>query len=341
MIKDKTNPCIDAVIMWVDDSDEQWRKEKEYYHSLENSLEDSGSNRYRDWGTLKYVFRGIEKFAPWIRTIYFVTCGQKPEWLNTENPKLKLVDHKDFIPECFLPTFSSPSIDLNLWRINELSEFFIFFNDDMFLTNTVSIQDFVKDGRCCNMFSERPLFPGNLLFNYSILNSMKLLQRHYKRSDVLKANKNKILSINYGVSIFYNFLWTMLPYKKFSTLEAWHLPMAQKKSQWQKVYLRDEEIFNNTCSHKFRKADDVTRFIYCFDQLMNGDFYPVNMMKKGKLFSLSTNSDISSICNAIIQKKYKCICINDECDDVSFITFRSKIIESFDKILPSKSAFEI
>lgn len=340
-MKEKVNSPIDAVIMWVDDRDETWQKEKNHYQQLEEGIQDAGSNRYRDWGTLKYLFRGIETFAPWIRKIYFVTCGQKPDWLNADNPKLVLINHEDFIPNDFLPTFSSPAIDLNLWRIQGLSEFFIFFNDDMFFINNVAIQDFVVNGQCCNMFSERPLFPGNLLFNYSILNSMKLLQQYYRRSEVLRHNKRKILCLNYGVSFFYNLLWMVMPYKKFSTLEAWHLPMAQKKSQWKDVYLRDKEKFDNTCSHKFRKADDVTRFIYCFDQLLSGDFHPVNMMKKGKLFSITDDTNIDLLCNSITHKAYKCICINDECNDESFVEFRRRIIESFEEILPNRSTFEL
>ena len=64
----------------------------------ENSMNSVSKARFRDYGVLKYWFRGVEKFAPWVRRIHFVTGGQKPEWLDTDNPRIHLVDHKDFIP---------------------------------------------------------------------------------------------------------------------------------------------------------------------------------------------------------------------------------------------------
>ncbi len=44
--------------------------------------ENASAIRYRDWGTLKYLLRGIERFAPWVRTVHLVTWGHLPEWLN-------------------------------------------------------------------------------------------------------------------------------------------------------------------------------------------------------------------------------------------------------------------
>eukprot|EP00505_MAST-04D_sp_SCG-Rhode-Island_P006023 Stramenopile-MAST_4_protein_6023 len=38
------------------------------------------SNRYRDNQELKYSFRSLFKYAPWVRNIYLVTSGQVPNW---------------------------------------------------------------------------------------------------------------------------------------------------------------------------------------------------------------------------------------------------------------------
>ena len=67
-------------------------------------------------------------------------------WLNTENPKLTVVNHKDYIPEEYLPTFSSHPIELNLHRIKGLSEQFVYFNDDTFIINAMQPEDFFKKG---------------------------------------------------------------------------------------------------------------------------------------------------------------------------------------------------
>ena len=141
---------IDFVITWVDGSDPQWRKEKKYYEDLEhiNFQKDDANTecRYRNDGLLKYWFRGVEKFAPWVNQIHFVTCGQKPEWLNTAHPKLHLVNHKDYIPPQYLPTFCSNVIELNLHRIESLSEKFVIFNDDIFLLQPLEPIFYFRNG---------------------------------------------------------------------------------------------------------------------------------------------------------------------------------------------------
>ena len=112
---------IDFVIIWVDGNDPEWQKEKMKYDNSININNDSREIRYRDWDNLQYWFRGVEKFAPWVNKIHFVTCGQVPKWLNTNNPKINLVNHSDYIPEKYLPTFNSNAIEINLHRIEELS----------------------------------------------------------------------------------------------------------------------------------------------------------------------------------------------------------------------------
>ena len=107
---------IDFVITWVDGSDEKWLAEKraiaEGQPSLEKPRFDSSDLRFRnDFDFLKYWFRGVEKFAPWVNRIFFVTAGHLPDWLNPDHPKLKIIHHSDFIPKEFLPTFNSHTIE--------------------------------------------------------------------------------------------------------------------------------------------------------------------------------------------------------------------------------------
>ena len=75
---------IDFVVTWVDMNDPEWQKEFSKYSGDRNNIRNGVSEaRFRDYGFLKYWFRGVEKFAPWVRKIHFVTSGQKPEWLDT------------------------------------------------------------------------------------------------------------------------------------------------------------------------------------------------------------------------------------------------------------------
>ena len=146
----KTDTQIDFVIPWVDDTDPVWRAKKAEYTGVKET-EGNTCVRYRDWDTLKYWFRGVEKFAPWVRYVHFVTDNQKPEWLNIEHPKLRWVKHTDFIPQEYLPTFNSHTIEFNLHRIPDLAEHFVYFNDDVFLIRETKEEDFFVDGIPCDI----------------------------------------------------------------------------------------------------------------------------------------------------------------------------------------------
>ena len=139
---------IDFVILWVDGTDPDWQRQRRSYdrEDLDNGDDE---NRFRDWGLMKYWFRGAERFAPWVNRIFLVTNGQVPKWLDLTHPKLRLVKHQDYIPEKFLPTFNSNVIELWLHKIPELGEQFVLFNDDMFLTAPVKPEDFFKNGLPC------------------------------------------------------------------------------------------------------------------------------------------------------------------------------------------------
>ena len=95
---------IDFVVTWVDMDDPVWKEEfHRYSGKIDNSVNEVSVARFRDYGFLKYWFRGVAKFAPWVRKVHFVTSGQKPDWLDETHPKLNLVSHEDYIPQNTYP----------------------------------------------------------------------------------------------------------------------------------------------------------------------------------------------------------------------------------------------
>ena len=333
----KNELVIDAVILWVDGADPEWIAERNKYQP--DKIQDAGSSRYRDWGMLKYLFRSICKYASWIRTIHFVTCGQKPEWLDLTCEKLHFVKHSDFIPEKYLPTFSSRAIDLNLHKIEGLAEHFIYFNDDMLLTNFVKPTDFFRKGLPCDMFSERPICYSGSVFAHNLLNSIEILSKVYNRKNVLRKNWKKVLNIKYGKIFFYNLIWFFMPYKKFCGLYLCHLPLSYRKSTWKKIWELAPEEMEKTIANKFRTITDLNQFIFVFDTLLSGQFYPMNMDKQGKYFSVVDENNDELYC-AITQNRYKRICINDNCEEGIFENARRRIVECLEEILPEKCIFE-
>ncbi len=86
----------------------------------------------------------IERHVPWGNNIYLIMNVQKPEWLDLSHPKLRFMSHKEFIPEFYLLTYNSVAIELNLHRIKDLSEKFIYFNTDTYLIKDIKLSDFLR-----------------------------------------------------------------------------------------------------------------------------------------------------------------------------------------------------
>ena len=331
------NEKIDIVITWVDGSDKEWLLEKNKYSKVKVD-ETNAVQRYRDFDQLKYWFRGIEKYAPWFNKIYFVTCGQKPEWLNENNPKLVLVNHTDYIPHEFLPTFSSHPIELNFHRIENLSEKFIYFNDDMFLTDFVSPEDFFVNNKAVDNFVETTLVKvsDDYMFANILLNTMGIINDKFNKRDVIKKNKNKLFSLNNSLKgNFKNLIYNKSMY--FSLFEYDHLPSPLFKSTLNKVWSEYNDRLYSTCLNKFRSDYDVNQYVFKWWNLCEGNFVPKNY-KFGKCFTLY--DDNSELINSIKTNKYKFICINDNNDFNDFESVKTNVNNAFEVILSEKSSFE-
>ena len=193
---------IDFVLPWVDNNSPSWIAERERVWNLthpqerKESGDDNGASRYREMGMLEYWFRSVEKFAPWVNKVFFVTCGQKPDWLNVDNPKLVLVDHKDYIPAKYLPTFNSNVIELNLFRIAELSEHFVLFNDDVFLTRPVSPEFFFVNGQP-SLSADLTIcdYYGVNYWSYACFNDSCVLNDHFNMYESIAKNRDKWFSV--------------------------------------------------------------------------------------------------------------------------------------------------
>ena len=87
--------------------------------------------------------RSVDKYMPWIRTIYVVTNGQVPSWLDLKNPRVKIVTHEEIFDDpVHLPTFNSNAIELHLHQIKGISDKFLYLNDDFLIGKEVSKADF-------------------------------------------------------------------------------------------------------------------------------------------------------------------------------------------------------
>lgn len=328
MVNDK----IDLVILWVDGNDEAWLKEKNKYLGVPG---DNSKNRFRDWENLHYIFRGIEKYMPWINKIFFVTWGHLPKWLNTNNTKLRVVSHAEFIPAEYLPTFNSNVIELNLHRIKDLSENFILFNDDLFVLKSLKPTDFFVNGLPKDQYIEYLKKNSSQRHNIIRKNTHEIIDKYFSKKKFIKENIGKVINSSYGI----NNLKTLMRINDatFGDIYNDHLSQAFLKSTFDKVWKLEREKLNIACMNKFRSNEDIGQGICKYWQLLEGNFIPSKTL--GKYFF--AKEDNSELIKAIKSEKYKIICINDVSTDIDFEKSKQEINAALEQIFPDKCQYEL
>ena len=224
---------IDVVYTWVDGDDREWQAERNkyaiLYQSYLNKIDSNTLNRYRNRDELKYSLRSVHQYASFVRHIFIVTNGQRPAWLK-EHPKITVVTHEEiFKNKSDLPTFNSHAIEANLHRIPNLSEKFIYFNDDIFLDREVRLNDF---------FSQAGLIQVYLIT--STVPQGPVVPEDYAYRAAWK-NTDALLSSCFGQEKRYQLA---------------HVPHAFTKSLVQEVENNFPKVFALVSSHKFRTSSD-------------------------------------------------------------------------------------
>ncbi len=338
---------IDFVLTWVDGSDPEWLAQKNKYMAIDKNMAPGDANanhRYRDYGLLRYWFRAVECFTPWVNKVFFITCGQKPDWLNESAPKLRLINHQDYIPSEYLPTFHSNTIELNLHRIPDLSEHFILFNDDMYLLRHLQTDAFFKKGlpvMPCDLGIPRWLGSSNI--SHIILNNNGLVMRKFNGNTPIWKNAIKFFNIPaLGLGRALKNLFSFAINQTVITGTFGHLALPHLKSTLAKVWDIYPEIMNRTSEHKFRHDDCVNQWLLCTWNMMAGDFYPANEKRIGAFIGVNENN-LDLVCKIITSASSQQVCIDDrlpEENDEIFNRSVEELAKAFNKILPQKSSFE-
>lgn len=328
---------IDFVVTWVYMDDPEWQNEfSKYSGNKDNTKNGVSKARFRDYGFLKYWFRGVEKFAPWVRKIHFVTSGQKPDWLDENNPKIHLVSHKDFIPAEFLPTYNSVVIERYMYRIPGLAEHFVYFNDDFFIINNINPERFFRNGLPCDIavFTYNPSWSQ---WYVRIKNNIRLINRHFDKKEVMKRWHDKWFHKSYGSRARWNYLLRF--YNKFITLRVPHNAQPYLKSTFEEVWAEEGEELTRTSVNRFRALDDYTPELFRIWQICKGNFEPYNTYSDTKMFPLMVKS--KKAVKAIYEQAYSLICLNDNVHIRNYDIVMQNLHDAFQSILPEKSSFEL
>ncbi len=326
------NHDIDLVIPWVDGGDEAWVAEKS---RVTGTVPDGGAVRFRDWDNLHYLFRSVETFLPFIRKVHLVTWGHLPPWLNTDCEKLNVVNHRDYIPAEYLPTFNSNTIELNFHRIEGLADHFLCANDDMFFLQPLTADFFFKDGVPVDTCIEEAHAFVSGPIDHIIGNNLLVLNRHFPKKETVRRFRRLWYTPKTGKGLFKTLC--LMPFSHFAGFYDPHIPLAYDKHTFDAVWEAEPETLANTCRHRIRSTDDVNHWLFRYWQFATGNFVP-DGTKRGRFFSIGR--DDMAIADAILHRRYPMICLNDDDPNLDFEAAKEQLKQLFEQILPNKSAFE-
>ena len=307
---------IDLVYLWVDGADPVWQEKKRAFTGvISDNSETNNIGRYINNDELKYSLRSVEKHAPWVRKIFVVTDGQKPEWLNINHEKIQLVDHQEIMPAEILPCFNAMVIEYFLYRIPGLSKHFLFANDDMFFNADLTPDYFFAQDGFPIIRLQRKYF-GKLRLRVKNWTGKKLGQY---RNQVTEAS--------------------LLVEKKFGKFYAsipHHNIDAYRKSDYQKAV---EEIFaeqvEKSKMSRIRNYGDLQRAAFGYYALAIKHGHLKYISRKDSLRLLTYAHDFQAY---IERYQPKLFCIND--NEKVTDEHRKKIKPFLESLFPTKSSFE-
>ena len=293
---------MDVVITYVNGMDPLWQKDYVEYTNTP-ILE----KRFRDWGTLRYLMRGIAVNMPFIRKVHLIVArdSQVPEWVNRE--QVNVVLHKDIIPEEFLPTFNSTPIEMHLHRIKDLDEEYMYFNDDIFPMLPCKKSDFFSDGKCYLGMSHH-------LFAFDMFKKICRNSDHFARKLLNRNNK-----------LFF--------------LRPQHVCTPMLKSECEALYNLAEDEIRRTSASRTRTAENLNQ--YLFLDYMNYKGLVINEKISNKHFSVSVASP-AKLRSFLKNPDTDLVCINDvKLSESRYESLRDAVLEAFDSVFPEKSKYEI
>ena len=291
---------MDAVITYVDGLDPQWRED---YSRFVGSVPEV--KRFRDWGTLPFLLRGIRTCLPFIENVHLLVSGpgQVPAWADTS--RLHVVYHRDIIPAELLPVFNSCTIEMFLHRIPGLAEEFLYFNDDMFPLLDCTPQDFFIGGKAAMGFS-RSIFAGNMY------------KKQCKVSDTLAR---RALGLRPGLAY----------------IRPQHICSPMRRSLSEAAFKAVEDEISRRNS-RLRTPENPNQYFF-LDYLYYGG-NAVDRRISNKHLSQAVYSG-EKIAGYILHPASKLACINDvSMGDDKFTAMRDAILGAFRTRFPEKSPYE-
>ena len=246
---------IDAVITWVDGSKPDYQRKLKEYLTDNNTLK----RQYFQANEINLCVASIVKYAPFIRKIFIVTDKQRPNLDSIKHlvtlDKVEIIDHEEIFREnkdC-LPTFNIRSIDALLFKIKNLSDKFIYFNDDMFLVKETSQEDW--------FINNKAVLTGVWAKTYN-KQVIKTISHRIKKFLNVRPSFNAAQSKAANIVGFHD-----------RYFKSYHCGRPQIKSVIKNFYDKNPERLKNQIRHKFRDGRQYMPYSLCWHLLIKKNLY--------------------------------------------------------------------
>ena len=342
---------IDFVLPWVDGSDPVWQEQKASYESEIRCKQenDHGEMRYRDTKTLKYVLRSIEQNCPWYRKIIIITEGHTPSWINPDHPKIQFVTHRElYLHQEHLPTFNSTSIEMNLCNLKDVSEKFVYLNDDCIIWNRLEPERFFIDELPVD-FLIHGWIPRNRFYQMlrdnstwvkSMNNIIKLINAKFSPSELYRRGKEYLFHPTYGAmgkvrNFFLLYLW-----RRYFFFCHWHHPQPYRMKTIKEVYSQFKESMMICSKNRFRSDNDLSQYLYRYYRLAKGDFFPY-FHNDGYYLHIRSHHSLKEDLDAIEKENPNFITVYDNYDSNEEEKVLTLLTDILEKRFPKKAGFEL
>ena len=353
---------IDAVVLWVDSTDLKWQQSREEhwqkFKSKYRPVCESTNNirRFYNGGELRYCLRSLYHNVSWLRTIYLVTNGQRPSWLDVTHPKIKLVNHSEIMPKEHLPTFNSSAIEMNLHKIPELSDVFLYLNDDFFITRKLSKNLLFDLSGRARYHSFNEIEPGVNQGSSNQDNNTHVAATHVAATHVVAthvpAKQDSSTHVSAKQDTYYDsWNWILKSdmdllnrlYGKGIRNRPFHQAFMVYRENFFYLTLKASNVMETTSSQQFRPDSNghhPSINIYAVEAsgLERGFYQLTKIDKTDQTFQKYVNApNLASQLNGIIKNRPYFLCINNISNQAEKTVFK----QLMERLLPNKAPWEV
>ena len=313
---------MDIVITWVDATNKEWQKEKAHWYYLFKGTEANHVANYSSFDEVKYVLRSIELYMPYYHHIYLVTNnGSQPNWLKN-HPKLTVIDYRELMPNN-ISTYNSNAIESQLYKIPNLTEYFVYFNDDIILTKPLKIEDLI------DTHTGKMQYPQETDIIFS----------NFQYYTILKKFEQNVLKFDTGVTNARKHTLKLLNLKD-TGITGGHTPKILNKTLCKIFNNNNKQHIKTLLTEKFRTNTNFT-YIEGYIQFLIQNKIARWNNHTTRIITILDNHHLNTLqIKFTFIKYYNYLAIEDARKSINK-NEEIKIINFLNTIFPNKSSFEL